>query len=265
MQGDATRGRSGRGDHRDPRASAAGARPHAKRAVLDCAMDWPLLTSIDADGRSAVARVERRRQHGRGETVFHEGDPADRMHLVVAGHLAVRVSTPDGSIAMLTVLGPGDVFGEVSLSADRSRVLVRSASVLALDAAETRTLPLTLVHDLCDRHPDVQRRLADLLAERVRRLSARVVELMYVGLDRRLYSSLLDLAEQFDPGARQPVVPLTQEQLADYVGGTRPSVNQVLQRLAGQGIVELGRGRVELADPAALAGKAGRTSPYPRG
>jgi CRP/FNR family cyclic AMP-dependent transcriptional regulator len=221
-------------------------------------MDWPLLTSLDADERAAVARTERVRRYRHGEIVFHEGDPADRMHLVVTGHVAVRVSTRDGSTAMLSVLGPGDLFGEVSLSADRSRRVLRSASVVALDDTETRTLPLTLVHDLCDRHPDVLRGLADVLADRVRRLSARVVDLMYVGLDRRLYSSLLDLAERFDADAARPVVPLTQEQLADYVGGTRPSVNQVLQRLAAEGIVELGRGRVELADSTALARKAGR-------
>ena len=72
----------------------------------------------------------------------------------------------------------------------------------------------------------------------------RLLESMYVGLDRRLYRCLLDLAEIDGPDEARPVIPFTQEQLADLVGGTRPSVNQVLQRLLAQGVIEVGRGQV---------------------
>ena len=83
---------------------------------------------------------------------------------------------------------------------------------------------------------------------------------MYVGLDRRVYRCLLRLHEVYgDPAAvaAPVVVPLTQDQLSDLVGGTRPSVNQVLQRLQDQRVIELGRGRVVVLDRPTLARKAG--------
>jgi CRP-like cAMP-binding protein len=80
---------------------------------------------------------------------------------------------------------------------------------------------------------------------------------MYVGLDRRVYRCLLRLGQIYSEGAPPALIPMTQDQLSDLVGGTRPSVNQVLQRLQDQRIIELGRGRVVVLNPQALARKAG--------
>jgi CRP-like cAMP-binding protein len=122
---------------------------------------------------------------------------------------------------------------------------------------ETRVLTAAAFDALCTAHPGVQRWLSVLLARRVRELSKRVRDLMFVSLDRRLYACLLDLADMYDDASSPHVViPLTQEHLADFVGGTRPTVNQVLQRLAGQGIVEVGRGRVTVCDREALRRKS---------
>src|SRR5919199_1293237 len=102
-------------------------------------MEWPLLAPLGEEERRAVISAARRRQFERGEVVFHEGDPAESMHLVVSGHLAVRVSTPDGERATLNVLGPGSHVGELALLGPHSRHQ-RSATVVALDPAETRVL-----------------------------------------------------------------------------------------------------------------------------
>jgi len=81
---------------------------------------------------------------------------------------------------------------------------------------------------------------------------------MYVGLDQRLVHSLVQLTAIY-PAARDGahVIPLTQEQLADLAGGTRPTVNQILQKLVEQQVIALGRGKVTLLDPARLRRKAG--------
>ena len=219
-------------------------------------MDWPLLASLDADERAVVIAAARQHTFRKGEVVFHEGDPADAMHLVAAGHLAVQVATPDGERVTLNVLSPGDSVGELSL-VRRGAPDLRSATVVALDAAETRVLGMGVFQELCQSHPGVQDLVVAALADRVRDLSGRLLEQMYVGLDRRLYRRLLDLAEVYANGTASAVVPLTQEQLADLVGGTRPTVNQVLQRLQAQQVIELGRGRLTVLDVAALRRKAG--------
>ena len=220
-------------------------------------MDWPLLAPLSAEERAAVLQAARRRTFAKGEIVFHEGDPADSLHLVTSGHLAVRVSTPDGERATLNILGPGAHLGELALlGAPGSQV--RSATVVALDEVETRVVSASAFADLCARHPAVQGLLVDLLATRVRELSGRLLETMYLGLDRRVYRSLHSLAALYgaDDERGAPVVPLTQEQLADLVGGTRPTVNQILQRLVEQRVIALGRGKVVVMDLPALHRKA---------
>jgi CRP/FNR family cyclic AMP-dependent transcriptional regulator len=215
-------------------------------------MDWPLLASLGDTEREAVLGAARRRAFSRGEVVMHEGDPADSLHLVTAGHFAVRASTPDGDTVTLNVLSTGSHFGELSLLDTDHGPSQRSATVQALDPASTLSISASLFRRLCADHPDVERLLILALAERVRELSARLLEAQYVGLDRRLYRRLLELHDLYDG---EPI-PLTQEQLADLVGGTRPSVNQVLQRLVSQQIVELARGRLSIKNHAALTSKA---------
>ncbi len=98
--------------------------------------------------------------------------------------------------------------------------------------------------------------LLTLLARRVEELSGRLLEMTYAGLDRRVYRRLHELAELYAEQPGPVTVPLTQELLADLVGGTRPSVNAVLQRLAGRGVVVLGRGRITVADRGWLADRS---------
>ncbi len=223
--------------------------------------EWALLEPLPAGDRAAVLAAARRRTYAKGEVVFREGDPGDCLHLVTSGHLAIWVATPDGERATLNIVGPGSHVGELSLVED-AVPHVRSATVVALDAVTTMSLTTAAFQALCASSPRVQGLLVALLAERVRELSGRLLDAMYVGLDRRLFRTLLQLTTLYGagpaaPGADGVVVPLTQEQLADLVGGTRPTVNQVLRRLEDQGVIALGRGRVVVRDAARLRRKAG--------
>lgn len=223
--------------------------------MFDSGMDWPLLAPLTDVERAQVLSAARLRRFARGEVVFHEGDPPDGLHLVSKGRLAVRSLTADGDAAMLNLLIPGSFFGELALlhSGRSSR---RSATVVALEAAETLSLSAAAFRQLCETHPRVEHLLTTLLAQRVEELSERLLEALYVGLDRRVYRRLVELSDVYGEEEGIATIPLTQEQLADLVGGTRPSVNQVLQKLAAQNLVELGRGRIEVLDRATLARRA---------
>lgn len=210
-------------------------------------MEWSLLASLDEEERRRVLAAARRRSYGRGAVLVNEGDPSDSLHLVASGRLAVRVSTSDGENATINLLGPGDYFGELSLLDGTAPV--RSATIVALEKAETLSLSATEFRDLRRRHPAANQLLLALMARRVEELTARLLEAMYDGLDRRVHRRLAELGALYDDGRGGPVVvPLTQEHLAELVGGTRPSVNQVLQKLAALGVVGLGRGRVTVLD-----------------
>jgi len=95
---------------------------------------------------------------------------------------------------------------------------------------------------LCARHPEVERLVISLLAERVDQLSQRLLEALYVGVDRRVYRRLIELADIYRSEAPDVSVPLTQDDLAGLAGATRPTVNKVLQPLSANGILRLHRG-----------------------
>lgn len=217
-------------------------------------MDWELLAGLPAEQREELVALGRRRSFGRNEVVCHAGDPADSLHLVVSGLLAVRVSLESGDTAMINVLGPGGYFGELSLLRADQR---RTATIAALEPATTLAISHSAFSRLRAQNPALEQALAGLLADRIDQLSQKVLELTYLGVDRRLYRRLDELCDASQAAGGPAVVPLTQSQLAELTGGTRPTVNQALQRLVDQGIVAVGRGRVEVLDRARLRAKCG--------
>jgi CRP-like cAMP-binding protein len=194
-----------------------------------------------------------RRSFRKGETLFHEGDPGDSLHLIEKGRVAVRPSTPMGEVVTLAILGPGESFGEQALLSPDAK---RTASVVALEAVETRVLHRRDVDDLRATQPSIDRFLVEVLASQVRRLSQRVLEAMYYPADRRVVRRLADLAELYDEGDSPTVIGLRQDDLATMAGTTRSTTNRVLQQLVEAGVITLRRGRLEVHDVAALRQRA---------
>lgn len=213
-------------------------------------MDWPLLAGLEEGSRRELLAIARWRRYVRGEVVVRDVDPADAMHLIGSGRLSVHVSMPTGATVMTHVFGPGDFFGEAALLVPGAGQ--RPATVTALEPAETLLVPDAAFRVLAERRPAVHRFVTALLATRVEVLTSRVFEALYMGVDDRLRARLRALSKVYGDGVRPVVVPLNQSQLADLTGGTRPTVNQALQRLAEQGLVRVGRGRLEIPDPDAL-------------
>lgn len=191
------------------------------------------------------------RSYVTGESIFQEGEPGSSLHLLQAGRVAIRVTTVDGASATLTVMGPGDVFGEMALL---RRSSVRSATAVALEPVTTRLLERDVFHRLREEHPAVEHLMVAVLAARVERLSVHLVDALYLGVDQRILRRLVELCRIYAmPGAATVVIPLTQEDLAGLAGTTRPTVNVLLRQLQEAGLVLLARGRVEVLDVAALA------------
>jgi CRP-like cAMP-binding protein len=210
---------------------------------------WRLLEPQRADEREAFLALARPRTFARNEVICHAGDPADSLHLVEYGHLAVHAGLASGATATFAILSSGDYFGELALlRADRRR----TATVTALEPSRTLAVAATAFAALCSRNPGIERIVSALLADRIDILSRRLLETMYEGVDRRVYRRLLELARSYGGADGTATIPLSQTQLANLVGATRPSVNQVLQRLAELHVVGLSRSRIEVLDLAAL-------------
>jgi CRP-like cAMP-binding protein len=220
-------------------------------AAILVAMDWQLLDGMPADDQARILGAARRRHFRRGEAVFREGDPADGMHLIESGVFAAEVSTAEGERAVLNVLAPGDFFGELALVSS-ARQPHRTATIVALAPGQTLALTAQAFAAVRAEHPQVERLLVSALAQRVEQLSGRLLEALYRGVDRRVHRRLVELAEIFDDGAGELVIPLSQEDLATMAGAARPTVNQVLQRLVARDVIALGRRQITIRDRTAL-------------
>jgi CRP-like cAMP-binding protein len=217
-------------------------------------VDWPILHVLDDEERRRLFSVSRRRRFARNEVIFHEGDPADSLHLLASGHVSVRVATPDGDSVTLAIIGPGEAFGEFALIGRDNR---RAATVTALEQCETLCVQRERFDALRRDHPRLDRMLAEILAIEVRRLDSRLLEFLYLPADKRVLRRLASLGKVYRDGDRKPVVvPLTQDVIASLAGASRPTTNQALRVVEDAGIVEIGRGRIEILDPAALVRRA---------
>jgi CRP-like cAMP-binding protein len=216
-------------------------------------MDWQLFAGLDEEDVRRLLTVARRRTFHRNEVVFHRGDPGDTLHLIAKGRFAVRFTTQLGDTATLAVLGPGEAFGELALvSSDTTR----SATVVALEAAETYSIGSADVQRLRKEHPGVNEILIGILAERVRVLNERLVEALFVPAETRVLRRLRDLTKLYGDGSDRAVIPLTQEDIAWLAGTSRATVNRVLRDEERRGTVELGRGRTVVVAAGDLSRRA---------
>lgn len=213
-------------------------------------MRWPIFDAVPDAEVQRVLSIARRRTFVRGEVVFHADDPADTLHLIVKGRFAARVQTAVGDTAILTVLGPGELFGEVALLGPEQR---RSATIESLEAGETRSIFRDDFERLRREHPAVSEVLIAILVGAVTRLSRHLLEALYVPSDKRVLRRLVELAGVYGAaGAESIAIPLRQEDLAGLAGTSRATVNRVLREEEARGSVALGRGRITIVDIATL-------------
>jgi len=216
-------------------------------------VDWSLLSSLPEHERKALIQGARRRRFDKGEVVFHEGDPGDTLHLLVHGRVAVRLSTPLGDRTLLRLIGTGGWFGELSLISPYPR----SATIVALEPTETLVVTREHTEELRRRIPEFDALMVDALVREVRRLSLALVDALFVPVDKRLFRRLVELSSMYGDGGPGVVIPLTQEELAQLVGTTRPTANHHLRAAASAGLIAMRRGSIEVLDPDGLSRRAG--------
>jgi len=212
-------------------------------------MEWRLLAGFPEDDVQRLIAIARRRRFDRNEVVFHRDDPGDSLHLIAKGRFAIRIMTPLGDTATIAVRGPGESFGEMALVGDSPR---RTATVVALEEAETYAVYKDDFHRLRAEHSSIDEVLFAFLVGEVRMLNERLLEALYISADRRILRRLHDLVQDV-PGAE---IPLTQEELAELAGTTRSTVNRVLRDEERRGTVALSRGRTRVLDPTQVARRA---------
>ena len=207
-----------------------------------------LFAGLDPAELNALARHAFVRRLSRGQILFTEGEPSEHMYLVRSGRLRVYVASPRGEELVLSVVGPGESLGELSII-DRQP---RSATVDALEPAELIALAGNDARDLLETNQQALHAVAVALAAGMRRLSGTAADLVFLDLPRRLAKLLLAEAETRPDGSLVSQLAMSQTGVAARLGVTRQSLNRALATLANRGWITLDGTAVRLDDPAAL-------------
>ena len=124
----------------------------------------PLFSALEKDNLKQLASLWRPVRATKNQQVFRKGDPGDAMYIIEAGSVAVSIWTPQNEEIVVSVLGPGDFFGELSLFDAGSR----TANVRALEDSELRQLSRESFDDFLRSNPQVAAAMIPVLAKRFR-------------------------------------------------------------------------------------------------
>lgn len=218
----------------------------------DVVLSAPLFAAIDPEAAQALFVSMKPVRLLRGHAVFHEGEPGDRLYVIGSGKVKLGRRSTDGRENLLSVLGPGEMFGELSLFDPGPRTATASA---VADATLYELSHAELISWL-ERYPAVAKHLLEALARRLRRTNEALADLVFADVPGRVAKALLDLSTRFGEPAEDGLRvahDLTQEELAQLVGASRETVNKALADFASRGwvrregraIVLLDRDRLE--------------------
>lgn len=216
-------------------------------------MRWRLLENVDHEDVRRLIALARRRRFGRNEVVFHRDDPGDSLHLITSGRFAVRLLSPVGDTVTVAVRGAGDSFGEMALIGSSPR---RSATVAALEQAETLCVYRDDFEQLRREHASVDKLLFGFLVSEVRMLNERLLEALYLPVEHRVLRRLAELIGGAGAVDAPVEIPLTQEELAELTGTTRATINRILRGEEKIGNLELSRGRTVILRPSEILARA---------
>ncbi len=215
----------------------------------------PLFAALDDEAAAALRSCMNDVKVARGRTLFNEGDPGDRLYVVTEGKIKLGRTAADGRENLLAILGPGEMFGELSLFDPGPRT--------ATATAVTDTSVLGLGHDELEPwltgRPEVAAQLLGALAQRLRRTNEAMADLVFSDVPGRVAKALLDLARRFGVQSEDGLHvthDLTQEELAQLVGASRETVNKALADFASRGFLRLEARAVVILDIERLSRRA---------
>src|SRR3954465_3897524 len=236
-------------------STTGGAADPPPPAIVEAIGRSRLFRGVAEEDLASIAPMLRQRRYRAGETIFHEGDPGDAMHVIASGRAKLSIESLEGDEAILVTLGPGDVFGELVLLDGAPR----SAAAIAVEATVTYTLTSPDFDPLISGNEAFRSAILHNLAQELRRLTVHVSELHFLDLAGRLASRLARMAEEAAPEQRAEVRlgrAYTQTELAAMIGGTRQSVNRVVAELVSEGLLRVEPNDLVVVDVGRMAQRA---------
>jgi CRP-like cAMP-binding protein len=199
----------------------------------------PLLMGIppgDLRRDCPTARVVAVRHRG---TIYRQGEPARAVFCVLDGQVTIARLNNDGAMLTTAVLAAGDFFGPALGGATEAEDTARAKGAVSVWRA-----PIGEFQRLLRHHSDASLQFVSILARRQRQMERRLEGLAFKRVEARLAETFRELSGGFatrcEHGFGQHLR-LSQQELADLVGASRPVVSTILNRLRDKGVLGYNR------------------------
>ena len=218
--------------------------PTVSTAVLKAV---PLFSSFPEEQLRMLAQVVTRRSAARSSTVLAAGDLTDSLYIVLSGRLKVMMSDAEGKEVILSILGPGEFFGEMGLIDDSPR----SASVVAIEACELLSIAKRDFKKCLAENFEMAMAVMRGLVRRLREADRKIGSLALLDVYGRVARLLLDMAENVN-GEKIVTKRLPKQDIAKMIGASREMVSRVMKDLQMGGYIEVRGSNIVLRDTIVL-------------
>ncbi|HEY3055360.1 MAG TPA: Crp/Fnr family transcriptional regulator [Thermoanaerobaculia bacterium] len=195
-----------------------------------------LFAELDDRELASIAGVAKTRRYAKDDVIFHADESGDVFCIIREGKVKITMISPEGKEIILSMMGPGDFFGEMSLLDDEPR----SATVVAMEPLEVVTIWRTDFLEILKENFSITKKILIELSRRVRRTSNRIESLATMDVYGRLARFFLDLAQQqgkvLDNGYVAVTRP-THQAIANMIGTSRETVSRLIHELIRQDLL----------------------------
>jgi CRP/FNR family cyclic AMP-dependent transcriptional regulator len=203
----------------------------------------PLFSSVPDEQLRALATVVTRKSVTRGATIMVAGDQTDSLYIILSGRLKVMMSDAEGKEVILSILGPGEFFGEMGLIDDSPR----SASVVGIEACELLSIAKRDFNKCLADNFEMAMAVMRGLVRRLREADRKIGSLALLDVYGRVARLLLDMADTVD-GQKMVTKRLPKQDIAKMIGASREMVSRVMKDLQLGGYIEMRGSTIVLHD-----------------
>ncbi|CRK61051.1 Crp/Fnr family transcriptional regulator [Alloactinosynnema sp. L-07] len=214
-----------------------------------------IFQGVEPAAAEALAQTLESVEFPRGHVIFAEGEPGDRLYIIQSGKVKLGRKSPDGRENLLGIFGPSDMFGELSIFDPGPR----TSTATTVTEVRAVTMDRPALRQWIATRPEIAEQLLRVIARRLRRTNGMLADLIFTDVPGRVAKALLQLAQRFgsqEAGLLRVTHDLTQEEIAQYVGASRETVNKALADFAHRGWLRLEGKSVLILDPERLARRA---------
>jgi CRP/FNR family cyclic AMP-dependent transcriptional regulator len=219
-----------------------------KRQIFEHHFLFGKLSASEIDSLISYSRVER---YPAGREIFSKGSPGQSLVAVLRGSIKISSLSNEGKEIVFNIINAPEIFGEIGVLDGEER----SADATAMTDCELLVLNRRDFLHLLENRADLCMIMLRILCQRLRQTSEQVEDVMFRHLESRLAKALLHLAESgamHGPQSSLVELHLSQRELGNMAGGSRESVNKILQNWHRQGLIDLGKASVLIRDVEAL-------------